>query len=283
MHALSVKSTVALSVPITGSLPAYSGTTNYSVSVGEGSSLSLTAPATTSGAEFSNWIVCNSVSGVGNRTCNVNMTSSKTVTANYIDLFNYSLSSPDTTYVTKTSSTAHTQNAVIKTHLAGDRKPVTLAVTAGLSAGVSVSGISNQTCDVTCTSTITLAVAPTTPIGTYLITVTGTPLNKQTTFNLEVRGNPISTACSASPTSALLGEVVTWTAAISGGTPPFTYTWSGTSIPTNPVPNTNPFSISYSTIGQKTAAITATDADGLPSTCPPATVQIKFDPRFQEF
>jgi hypothetical protein len=70
---------------------------------------------------------------------------------------------------------------------------------------------------------------------------------------------------------------------LSGGTSPFEYSWSGTSIPTNPAPYTNPFAISYNTIGQKTASVVVTDKDGLQSTCPPSTVQINFDPFFEEF
>ncbi|MDP2641951.1 MAG: hypothetical protein Q8P21_01505, partial [bacterium] len=94
--------------------------------------------------------------------------------------------------------------------------------------------------------------------------------------------------CSAYPSTALMGETVTWTAIVSGGTPPFTYAWSGTNIPTSPAPNTNPFSISYGTIGQKTAVMTVTDADLLQATCPAsgpgsATVQINFDPHLEEF
>ena len=125
-------------------------------------------------------------------------------------------------------------------------------------------------------------------MGTYPITVTGSPLNKQTTFNLIVSGNPSTVSCSASPTSVLLGQNVTWTGTITGGTPPFTYSWSGTNIPTNPAPNTNPFAISYNTIGTKNAVLTVTDADDLQASCPSsgpgsASVQVNFDPLFEEF
>ncbi|MBI2087108.1 MAG: PKD domain-containing protein [Candidatus Zambryskibacteria bacterium] len=108
-------------------------------------------------------------------------------------------------------------------------------------------------------------------------------MNKTTAFNLVISGNPIIVSCSANPTTALLGQNITWTGTVSGGTPPFTYSWSGTNIPTSPAPTTNPYTKSYSTIGQKTAALTARDADGLQSTCPVATAQINFNPKFEEF
>ncbi|KKT79098.1 MAG: hypothetical protein UW76_C0037G0001, partial [Parcubacteria group bacterium GW2011_GWF2_44_8b] len=86
-----------------------------------------------------------------------------------------------------------------------------------------------------------------------------------------------------SPSPALLGQTVTWTAAVTGGVPPFTYSWSGTNIPTSPAPNANPFSIVYSTIGQKTATVTVTDTDSVSANCPAGTVRINFDPDFEEF
>ena len=82
---------------------------------------------------------------------------------------------------------------------------------------------------------------------------------------------------------ALVGQTVTWTAGVTGGIGPYTYSWSGTNIPT-PGPTTNPYVRTYSTIGVKSAQATVTDFDGLQSTCPAsATVQIQFDPDLEEF
>ena len=98
-----------------------------------------------------------------------------------------------------------------------------------------------------------------------------------------VSSGGMSVSCSASPTVALMGENVTWTANVSGGTPPYTYSWSGTDISTSPAPSANPYVKSYSTIGQKTAAVIVTGGDSAQATCPPATVRINFNPDFEEF
>ncbi|MEK7461802.1 MAG: hypothetical protein AAB586_01895, partial [Patescibacteria group bacterium] len=197
-------------------------------------------------------------------------------------LFDYGLSNSGTSHVTKTSGNAFTQNTITKTLISSSMtEPVTLSLS-GVPNGTSYS-ISNSICSPTCNSVITFTVSPSTSAGTYLITVTGSPLNKQTSFNLVVSGNPMTVTCSAFPRTALLGQTVTWTANVSGGTPPLTYSWSGTNFPTTPSPSTNPFSISYSTIGQKTATVTVTDVDSVTATCPAGVVRINFDPSLEEF
>ncbi|MDP3874955.1 MAG: hypothetical protein Q8Q22_00325, partial [bacterium] len=215
--------------------------------------------------------------------CSVLMDSNKTAGVNftYVSPFNYSLSNSGTSNVTKTSGNAFTQNTITKNLITGSGS-VTITAT-GMPSGVSVAYDANRTCSPSCSSTITFTVAPSTPTGTYPITVTGSPLNKQTNFNLVVSGNPMTVSCSASPSPALLGQTVTWTAVVSGGTAPFTYSWSGTNIPVSPAPNTNPFSIVYSTLGQKTATVTATDTDSVQANCPTGIVQINFNPDFEEF
>ncbi len=195
--------------------------------------------------------------------------------------FNYSLSNSGTSFVTKTSGNAFTQNTITKSLTAGGTQSVTLSLT-GQPSGVTYS-VASSACSPTCTSVITFTVAPTAVNGTYPITVTGTPLNRQTAFNLVISGNPMTATCSASPGTALLGQTVTWTAIVSGGTSPKTYVWSGTNIPTSPAPTTNPYSITYGTIGQKSASVTVTDANNLHATCPTATAQINFNPLLEEF
>ncbi|MBI2065551.1 MAG: hypothetical protein HYT68_00560 [Candidatus Zambryskibacteria bacterium] len=261
------------------------GVTNYTrTSSGSNISTVLRAPSASGSFTFSSWSSgCDSVGGSGGRDCTVtvNTTQTKTITANYLAVFNYSLSNSGTSNVTRTGGNAFTQNTITKTLISGATQSVTLALS-GVPNGTTPS-ISSSSCSPTCTSVITFTVAPSTANGTYAITVTGSPLNKQTTFNLVVSGNPVSVSCAASPSTALIGETVTWSANVSGATPPLTYSWSGTNIPTNPAPNTNPFNISYSTIGQKTATVRVTDADSNQATCPAAVVQINFDPLFEEF
>lgn len=195
----------------------------------------------------------------------------------------YNLSNSGTSNVIKTSNDAFTTNTITKTLISGTGS-VNLTVS-GLPSGVSLEGISSQGCALTCQSIITLKVTPSAPVGTFPITVTGSPLDKQTSFNLVISGDPLTVSCSASPTTALLGETVTLTANISGGTTPYIYSWGGTDIPTSPAPNTNPLNISYSTVGQKMISVTVTDSSSPPlqENCPVVTIRTNIDPQYQEF
>lgn len=228
---------------------------------------------------FSGW--SGDCSGTG--LCQLTMTGSKSVSANFSQVaFNYSLSNDGSENVAKTSGNAFGQVVITKNHVAGATQPVSLTLS-GVPSGTSYS-ISSGTCSPTCSSTITFTVGPTTPVGTHNITVTGSPLSRTTNFNLVVTGSPFSVTCSVNPgTTAILGQNVTWSATVSGGVPPLTYTWSGSGIPTSPAPSTNPYTRTYSTIGTKTATLTVRDGDSVQSTCPPATIEITFDPNFEEF
>jgi hypothetical protein len=78
---LTVQSTGATGVTITGSPTTYNGVTPYSLSgISSGTLLSLTAPASSGGIAFSGWSGCTAVTG---NICTVAMTTSKTVTARY--------------------------------------------------------------------------------------------------------------------------------------------------------------------------------------------------------
>ncbi len=78
---LTVNSIGATGVRITATPSNYAGTTNYDVrNIPNNTSITLTAPATSGGANFSSWTGCNSTSG---RNCTVNMSSNKTVRVNY--------------------------------------------------------------------------------------------------------------------------------------------------------------------------------------------------------
>lgn len=109
-YTLTVNSSGASSVPISGSPSTYDGITNYSRTAASGTGVALTASVTQGNANFSNWSGCNSTSGSGNRTCNVIVTNNRTVTANYVTsipttsnvsvtLPNYCVSGPSTTVV----------------------------------------------------------------------------------------------------------------------------------------------------------------------------------------
>lgn len=204
--------------------------------------------------------------------------------------FNYSLSNGGTLTIPKNSGNAYGQASITKTLVAGTSESVSLSLS-GVPDGVSYS-LANGTCSPTCTSTITFTVSSETAVGTYSITVTGTPLSKTTSFSLVVAQPAITVSCAASPSPAKIGVPVTWTGTIVGGTAPYTYIWTGTDFPTSPVPDTNPYIFTYTTVGQKTANLTVTD-----STTPNPNVvdcalggsgsigllYVNFNPNFEEF
>ncbi len=224
--------------------------------------------------------------------CSLQMDGNKNTTANFVlsPTFDYSISNSGTSNVTKTAGDAYTTNTITRTLTSGTTEAVTITAT-GMPSGVSVSYDGNRTCspNPSCVSTITFTVNSSTAAGTYNITVTsagdGTPGPRSTNFNLVVtQPSGLSVSCSANPTSAMIGDNITWTATPSGGTSPYTYSWSGTDIPTSPAPTTNPYIKKYETIGTKTATVTVTDAGSFQATCNPAAVtQINFDPSFEEF
>lgn len=203
-------------------------------------------------------------------------------------VYNLSRSSP-LVIVPKTSGNAFGDNIITITKTSGTSQFVNLSASghpSGVTASFSGGGGCNPSSG-TCPSTLLFTVPPNTPVGTYLITITGNPASGQTTFNLRIDGAPIgAVSCSPSPSPAKLGETVTWTATIAGGAPPgTTYSWRGNNIPTSPAPNTNPFRIVYSTIGQKNAIVTVTTTDSVVAECtsPVGTVKVIFDPDFEEF
>ena len=196
--------------------------------------------------------------------------------------------------VAKGSGDVFIANTITKTLISGSTLPVTLSVP-GLPSGVSVYSISSpQDCSPNCQSIVTFKVSPTTAPNTYSVSVSGNPAsaNGPTTFNLVVSGNPMSVICSANPTTASIGQNVTWTATVTGGTGPYTYVWDFDPPPSTtsagPTSSTiNNQTRTYSTIGQKTAEVEVTDVD-YPSSAsaicsPAATTQINFSPGFEEF
>lgn len=79
---LTVNSSGASSVPISGA--PYGGTTNYTkTGIDESTEVSILAPATSGGKDFSSWGGCSSTSGAGGRVCNRIMDQNRTVTVVY--------------------------------------------------------------------------------------------------------------------------------------------------------------------------------------------------------
>ncbi len=88
-YTLNVNSSGASGVAITASPTTYAGTTNYSkTAIPSGTNITLTAPATSGGKNFSSWTGCDSSSTVS---CTLSMTGNKTVTANFVTPTTYTL------------------------------------------------------------------------------------------------------------------------------------------------------------------------------------------------
>ena len=154
-YTLTVNSAGATAVAIVGAPTTYSGTTNYTKTVADGTTLTLTAPASKNYYYFVSWTGCNSVSGTGNRTCNVTMTGSRTVTANYT--LNFTVNSTGATAVAIVGDPVGfggTTNYA-KTVFGGTTLTLTApvakdsAVFLSWSSCDSISGTGNRTCNVT--------------------------------------------------------------------------------------------------------------------------------------
>ena len=199
--------------------------------------------------------------------------------------FNFTLANGGNVSIRKSGVVTYGQATVVKTLTEGTGQPVDLTIT-GAPQGVNYS-IAGKDCVPNCNSIITFGVSPSTPSGTYPLTITGTPLNKTTSLNLIVQDPAQSTivvSCSVTPTRAQINQPVTWSATVSSGVPPYTYSWTGLGIPSNPAPSTASYTHRYTTIGDKTASLTVTDSANNRGTCPPtALTEIFFQPQFTEF
>jgi hypothetical protein len=105
-YTLSVLSSGASGVSIS-STTGHGGTTNYTKTVNEGTSVILTAPATSGGATFTGWTGSTTST---NQTITLSMTSNKTVTANYetpTPTYTLSVNSLGASGVAISSSTGH--------------------------------------------------------------------------------------------------------------------------------------------------------------------------------
>ena len=201
----------------------------------------------------------------------------------------YTLSTSGSDQVMKSGIDEYGQNDIVVTAINSPNNTTRVTPTsiAHLPAGVDYSFSPSDGCipNSTCGFSINLTVHPDAVVGSYAPTVYTSPLNHGVAFNLIIsQGSAATVTCTPSPAVAKVGQPVVWTANASGGAPPYTYTWSGTDIPTAPhVPTSNPYSISYSTTGTKTAQVTATDINGQGGTCTAGTATVNINPTFQEF
>ncbi|WP_158269791.1 SBBP repeat-containing protein [Desulfonatronum sp. SC1] len=82
IRTLTVTANRTTAVPITSSPSGYGGTTDYIKGVANGTTITLTAPATKGAARFDSWSGCDATNQSA-RTCTVTMNADKPVTANY--------------------------------------------------------------------------------------------------------------------------------------------------------------------------------------------------------
>jgi len=257
-----------------------SGSTSVTVSPAAGGTWYSITPAAVSGFNFPPTITN---SDGGGSLLQLSPGQSKSFTLFYTN-FNYSLSNNGAVSVLKGGVNTFGQSVITKTLTPGSTPQSVDISLSGVPSGVTYA-ISSQTCSPTCTSTITFTVAPSTAAGTYPITVTGSPLGRTTAFNLViVPSTAVVVTCTPSSPNPLVGVPVTWNSTVSGGSGTYsTYSWAGSGISTSPAPSTASFTMSYSTVGPKTAQLTVTDSIGNVGSCVPGTLQVSFNPKFQEF
>lgn len=215
-----------------------------------------------------------------------------TFTITYTQSFDYSLSNSGSVDVQKAGIAQSGQNTITATRSAGTGQSVTLSAS-GLPSGASI-GFSGQGCAPNagspCNYTTTITVQPSTVSGTYPITITGSPLGRTTSFNLVVTDSPnMIISCSANPSTAQVGQDVTWTATVvndPNSNSPYTYQWSGNGVPSEQaveVTATQSFVTSYSTTGIKQIEATVWDNVRNQALCPTSFINIGVKPDFGEF
>lgn len=131
-------------------------------------------------------------------------------TAPDCSVFDYNLSNSGNITVKKGQSGS---NTITVTLLSGATQSVSLSAS-GLPSGATAN-FGPTSCSPTCASTLTIFTLSSTPVGTYPITVTGSPLGKITTFNLIVNttGPQPPDNFTLNPPSAVCNSVsLSWTA-----------------------------------------------------------------------
>ena len=199
-YTLTVSSTnpasgVAVSVSPSDNNGATNGSTSFTRSYVTGTAVSLTAPSTSGGNNFTSWTGCTTVSGTS---CNVTLTSSRTVTANYItpaSVFALTVNSvnPSSGVAVTASPADNNGKTALSTgtalsYNAGTKVTLTAPAASGSQVFQSWSGCSTATsltCSITVTGTATVSanyfVAP---VGTtYYVGPNGNDSNDGKSLN----------------------------------------------------------------------------------------------------
>lgn len=140
----------------------------------------------------------------------------------------------------------------------GSDGPVTIEY--GTSATINWSSTDASSCSVapnnwTETSNTGITTGNLTSSETYILTCTGSEGSATDSVIVNISGSSLTASCSASPTSALAGDAVTWTAYPEGGTGSYSYSWSGTDGLSGDTKFITP---AYTSAGTKSASVTVT-------------------------
>lgn len=236
--ALNVNSTGATGVIMSGSPAGALGVTPYANSLSPGTPVTLTAPPV-AGFAFNGW----SGACTGVNPCNVIMDANKAVTANYtavastFTLIVKSTIASGASITGSPPSAGGTANPAGYTRTFDSGTPVTL--TSNPVAGFAFNGWS-----VGCTGP--------NPCGVTMDS------NKTVIANYSIVAIT-SLACSVSPSSILQGESATWTADATGGTPPYTFTWTSNNAE-GPSGTGNSKIVQYNQTGTKTGSVSVVDS-----------------------
>ncbi len=174
-HTLTVNSSGIADVVITGAEAGHGGTTNYARVLLAGTSVSLTAPASSGTGNFANWTGCDGVGGTGNRTCTLTLNANRTVTANYIIPLTLTVNSVGALGVTITGAdpahggqTNYSRSINAGTAVSLTAPHITNLVTLWTECD-SISGANNLTCNLTMNASRTVTVTYTQPTSVNTI------------------------------------------------------------------------------------------------------------------
>ncbi|MBX4189122.1 hypothetical protein KW785_00835 [Candidatus Parcubacteria bacterium] len=267
--------------------PTHSGSANATFTTAPGN-YTLTVTPTGSCASPS---VTNTIDGITSPGGNVVLVGGENVifTITCPQPFSYSLSTVSAPLSTQQGNP--TQAVISANLLTGTSQTVNLNVSwpSGQPTGVGYSFSPSSGCLPTCNTTINFTIAGNAQVGTFPVTVSGSPAasNGSVGFSLTIISGPPSAngPSTASPSPAKTGQQVTWTAcSASGGTQPYTYRWIGDDLPAGGVTTAvNTLLHTYTTTGTKTMDVTITDSNGLTASCLQGKLKVLLDAQFKEF